>query len=135
MENLVGILYEEEQKRFGVKVDPLIDFTKFKGDNRWVNLALTFAEKKDDDLFSALIKFLDDRFGEKIPVNLKPSARAVALAFLDDDLEAFEKNAPVLINLVVDIPKIPEETEAIIISGVLQGIISAMGVTLGKTIE
>lgn len=125
MEELVGILYKDEQKLFGKEVDALIDFNKFKSDNRWVNIGLTLLEKKDDDIFSALIKFLDDRFGDKIPVDLKPAARKVALAVINKDVLALKESAPVLLNQLVDIPKIPEETEAIIAVALVQGIVDA----------
>lgn len=127
MEKLVGILYVEEQKAFGKKADTLIDFNKFKGKNRWVNIGLSLIEKKDDDIFTAGIKYLDDRLGEKIPVNFKPSARALALAVINEDKEAFSKAAPELIGLLVDIPNVTKETEAIVIGGLIQGIVQAFG--------
>lgn len=130
MEELVGILYDDEQKVFGEKMDALIDFNKFKGDNRWANIGLTLLEKKDDDLFTALIKFLDNRFGEKIPVNLKPAARKVALAVIDEDVTALKESAPALLNQLVDIPKLPEETEAIIAKALVIGIIEAFELKL-----
>lgn len=125
MEELIGILYKDEQKLFGKKVDALIDFTKFKGDNRIVNILLSLVEKKDDDIFSALIKVIDDRYADRIPVNLKPAAREVALAVINEDKESFKEHAPVLIDLLVDIPRVSDESEAYVITGVVRGIVEA----------
>lgn len=127
---LIGILHPDEQKLFGKEVDALIDFNKFKGDNRWMNIILSIAEKKDDDIFSALVKFLDDRYGDKIPVTIKPLARAVALAVLDKDLKAFEVAAPKLLAEIGDIPRLSKETESYLAVGLVRGIIEAFGATL-----
>lgn len=127
MENLTGILYPAEQEAFGVEIDNLIDFNKFKGDNRWVNLLLSIVEKKDDDIFSALIMFIDDKYANKIPATLKPTARALALAVVEKDAEAFSLTSAELLNSLADIPGLSEETEGIIAKAVIVGILEAFG--------
>lgn len=124
-EALVGILYPEEEKVFSKKIDALIDFTKF-GKKGWMKWAMKIVEAKDDDLFLSGIRYLDDKFGDQIKPEFKTTARQVALAVIGEDLDSFKIYAPILVNQLVDIPKLPEETEAIIIAAVLQGIISAL---------
>lgn len=136
-ENLVGILYKGEQKAFGKKVDPLIDFTKLGGKKPkfWLKWVLALIEKKDADLFTKGIAVLDDKFGEKIPVDLKPVARKVALAFLDDNLVSLEAEGTILLNMIIDIPGLSEDTEALIIHGTLKGLIEAMKVVVKKRVN
>jgi len=129
MEELVGILYRDEQKAFSVKCDALIDFTKF-GKKGWVKWAMKIVEAKDDDLFSAAIGYIDDRFGEMIPADYKPVARKIALAVIAGDIIAFKESAPVLTNMLIDIPKMAEETEGIIIAALLRGLIDSFEVKL-----
>ncbi|MEE9574369.1 MAG: hypothetical protein V3W20_15040 [Candidatus Neomarinimicrobiota bacterium] len=130
-EKLIGILYKDEQKVFGKKVDALIDFRKF-GKKGWMKIAMKILEAKDDDIFSGLIGFLDNTYGNRIPVDLKPAARGVALSVINDDYEAFKVDAPKLLNLIIDIKKMSEETEAVIISALIVGIVDALELTLKK---
>lgn len=120
-----GILTKEEQIEFGKKLDNLVDFKKFKGKKIWLNFALTILEKKDEDVFTGLIKFLDDKYGEQIPLDLKPAARAVALAVIRWDVNAFKDSAPKLLDKLADIPRISDETEAIIAKALVVGIVEA----------
>lgn len=125
-----GILTVAEQKQFGKIADSLIDFTKFKGEKRWVNIVLTLMEKKDDDIFTAAIKFLDDRYGDKLPVDLKPIASGVAKAVLNKDKDALAANSAALIDALVDIPKVSDEAEAVIIAAIVKGILDALQLKL-----
>jgi len=123
----LGILTKDEQKQFGKKIDALVDWNKFgagkKGVVKW---AFKLIELKDDDLFSAMIKYLDDKYGEKIPINLKPTARKVALSVINDDYESFKMYSPMLLNDIFDIPSISEDTEAIIAKALVGGIVEAL---------
>ena len=117
-----GILTKEEEKLFGRKVDGLVEWTKF--DAKWpLSWGLKILEKKDSDLFTAMIKFLDDKYGEKIPLNLKPVAREVMLSIIFEDLDKLEKHAPELLNMVFDIPNIEEDAEAMIAQAIVSSII------------
>lgn len=128
-EALVGILYPEEEKKFSKKCDELIDFTKF-GDKGWMKWMMKIVEAKDDDFFLAGIKYIDNKFGDKIRPEFKTTARQVALSIINEDLDEFKLYGPLLINQLVDIPKIPEETEALIIAGALRGAVEALEVKL-----
>ncbi len=133
-EKLIGILYKVEQKAFGKKVDPLIDFRNLVSPDAkfWMKWLASLAEKKDSDVFTAAIKVLDDKFGEKIPVDLKPVARKIALAFLNDNHVSLEAEGTALLNMIIDIPGVTENTEALIIRGVLSGFIEAMKAAIKK---
>lgn len=130
-EVLVGILYASEEKKFGKLLDDAIDFEKFgKNQKAWVRLIFKVVEAKDGNIFSWGIMYLDNNFGKKLGVKIKPIAREVALAFINKDLGVFEVNAPALINKLIDIRSVSEETEAIFISALIQGLVEVMGKVL-----
>ena len=115
-----GLLTAEEEKQFGQFIDDLIDFTKFKG------VVWNVVEMLDGKLFTAGLTYLDDTLADKIPETLKPAAKAFVMAAIEQDWEAVVVHGTELINQLIDIPKISEDNEAIMISGVLQGIVAVV---------
>ena len=127
----LGTLTKVEEKQFAEFVDNVFDFKKIEAKG-WAKIALTLAEKYDDNIFFALISYIDDKFGEK----LKPAFKIVVHDFVIDviskNTENMKKSATNLINVLVDIPKIPEETEAIIIASLVNGIVDAIVIKFTK---
>ena len=124
-----GLLTSEEEKQFGSFFDDLIDFTKFKG------VVWNIVEMLDGKLFTAGITYLDDTLADNIPENLKPAAKAFVLAAIELDYEAMVTHGTELLNQLIDIPKITEDNEAIMISGVLQGIVAVVLNFVNKEVE
>ena len=112
-----GILTAEEEQQFGVIVDGFIDFTKFKG------FVWKMIEPFDHKLFASGIGLLDDTLGDKIPESLKPTAKQFVLAVLNMDQAGIVSHGTLLINMLIDIPKMTEDVEAILISSILTGLV------------
>lgn len=128
---MIGILEVDEEKQFGKIADNLVDWTKFgaRGLLKW---GLRIVEGRDDQLFTLLVSFLDNKYGDKIPVDIKPAARAVALAVINGDLEELEKNGATLLATIVDIPDVSEDSEALMATALLKGIIDVVTIKLKK---
>lgn len=126
---MAGLLSKEEEKLFGKKADNLVNWKKFGGKGL-VKIGFRILESKDDKVFTLLIQYIDDNFSEKIPSNLKPAARNVLLSLINEDIELFEKNSAALLNLLVDIPNVSEDTEAIMALAIIRGIVESIGVKL-----
>ena len=117
-----GLLKPEEEKDCGKSLDTFIDFTKIFPKKKLLSIAI---EAFDGKLFTAFIREFDDRLADRIPEEYKPEARAVLLAIIAKDWEDVAATSPQLLNALVDIPGIEEETELVIIAAIVQGIYAA----------
>lgn len=120
-----GTLTKSEEKLLGKAMDPLIDFTKFKSKGL-KRLILKYVEKKDENIFTEIVEYLDDTLADRLPESLKPLARDVALSVIHKDKNEFIRSSTILSNRLIDIPLITEDTEAIILGGVLKGMLDAL---------
>jgi len=108
-----GILTLEQEKKLAELLDDVI---KLKG----------LLEIIDGMVFRALITLLDDQLVDKLPENIKTKLAELASAIIAEDVESAETIATDLINALVDIPALDEETEGLIIGGVIRLIVSAV---------
>jgi hypothetical protein len=102
-----GILTVEQEKKLAELLDDVI---KLKG----------VLELIDGYVFKALITFLDDKFGDKIKVEIKIKLGELVDAVLDVDLERAETLAADVINMLIDVPGLDEESEGLLFKGLIQ---------------
>ena len=102
-----GILTVEQEKKLAELLDDVI---KLKG----------VLELIDVYVFKALITFLDDKFGDKIKVEIKIKLGELVDAVLDVDLERAETLAADVINMLIDVPGLDEESEGLLFKGLIQ---------------
>lgn len=127
MSLLVGTITKDESTLLGRALDDVIDFTKlYKGKSIIIKTIFRVAEMKDDDVFSALIDYLDDHYADRMPETYKVTVREIALSIIEEDIEKFKINSADLLNLLIDIPKVEEDVEALIIKGILSGLFEAL---------
>ena len=108
-----GILTSEQEKALAQKLDEAI---KLKG----------ILELIDGVVFKALITLLDDQLVEKLPEGIKTSLAAIATAVINNDVEAAETLATDLINGLIDVPLLDEESEGLIIGALIRLIVSSI---------
>ena len=108
-----GILTSEQEKALAQKLDEAI---KLKG----------FHELIDGIVFKALITLLDDQLVEKLPEKIKTSLAAIATAVIANDVETAETLATDLINGLIDVPLLDEESEGLIIGAIIRLIVSSI---------
>jgi hypothetical protein len=108
-----GILTSEQEKALAQKLDEAI---KLKG----------FLELIDGIVFKALITLLDDQLVEKLPEKIKTSLAAIATAVIANDVETAETLATDLINGLIDVPLLDEESEGLIIGAIIRLIVSSI---------
>lgn len=108
-----GIFTVEQEKKLAELLDNAI---KLKG----------IAEFIDGYLFKAVITFVDDRFIDKIQEDIKIKLSALADACLDEDVELAQELAADLINSLIDIPGLDEESEGLLFKGVIEFIVGAV---------
>ena len=119
-----GLLTTEQEAQFGVILDELVDFTKFKG------FVWKLIEPFDHKLFASGIGLLDDTLGDKVPASLKPSAQQFVMAVINKDQEGIVTYGTLLLNMLIDIPKLTEEAEAIIIANMLTALVQIIFIKL-----
>jgi hypothetical protein len=102
-----GILTQEQEKRLAELLDDVI---KLKG----------FLELLDGYVFKALITFLDDKFADQIKVEIKIKLAELVDAVLAEDIETAQDLAAEVINMLIDIPGLDEESEGLLFKGMIQ---------------
>jgi len=102
-----GILTQEQEKRLAELLDDVI---KLKG----------FLELLDGYVFKALITFLDDKFADQIKVEIKIKLAELVDAVLAEDIETAQDLAAEVINMLIDIPGLDEESEGLLFKGIIQ---------------
>lgn len=134
-----GILTKEQEKKFAKLLDQAVDLGKVadKVENKIAKIALNFSEMFDGYLFEVGITYLDDTLADKIPEDLKTTAGLFVVSCIEKDYEGIELHGHILLNKIVDIPGLTEDTEAIFFAGTLKGIIEAIRTYLleGKDLE
>lgn len=108
-----GILTAEQEKKLAELLDNVI---KLKG----------FLELIDGYVFKALITFLDDKFADKIKVEIKLKLAELVDAVLAEDIETSEILAAEVINMLIDVPGLDEESEGLLFKGVVQLVVGAI---------
>lgn len=102
-----GILTLEQEKKLAELLDNVI---KLKG----------FLELVDGYVFKALITFLDDKFADQIKIEIKLKLAELVDAVLAENVELAEQIATDLINMLLDIPGLDEESEGLLFKGIIQ---------------
>lgn len=102
-----GILTLEQEKKLAELLDNVI---KLKG----------FLELVDGYVFKALTTFLDDKFADQIKVEIKLKLAELVDAVLAEDIELAETLAADVINMLLDIPGLDEESEGLLFKGIIQ---------------
>ena len=129
-----GIITKQQEKEFAQLLDKVVKWDKIgeKTGNKIIKIALGFVEMFDGKFFELGITYLDDTLADKLDEELKPFAGGFVIACTEKDYENIELNGQMLLNKLVDIPGITEDTEAIFLSGMLKGLIEAVRVFLFK---
>lgn len=102
-----GILTLEQEKKLAELLDNVI---KLKG----------FLELVDGYVFKALITFLDDKFADQIKIEIKLKLAELVDAVLAEDIEGAEALAADVINMLIDVPGLDEESEGLLFKGIIQ---------------
>ena len=108
-----GIFTAEQEKKLAQLLDEAI---RMKG----------FAELVDGFLFKALITFVDDSYADRLGEEIKADLSNLATACLEEDVEAAEALAAVLLNTLIDIPGLEEDSEALIFKGAVELIVASV---------
>lgn len=80
----------------------------------------------DGYIFKALITFLDDKYADKLAVEIKEMLSKLIDAVLNEDVEGAEQIATDIINKLVDIPVLDEEAEGLLFKGVIEMLVGAV---------
>jgi hypothetical protein len=110
---MAGILTSEQEKVLAGKLDDLL---KLKG----------ILELIDGYVFKAVITLLDDKLIDKLPENVKVLLAEIADALLANDLDTAVGKCADLINGLVDVPGLDEESEGLLLRGILEVIVGAV---------
>jgi hypothetical protein len=110
---MAGILTSEQEKVLAGKLDDLL---KLKG----------ILELIDGYVFKAVITLLDDKLIDKLPDNVKVLLAEIADALLANDLDTAVGKCADLINGLVDVPGLDEDSEGLLLKGILEVIVGAV---------
>jgi len=108
-----GIFNKAQEKFLAEKVDEAV---KLKG----------FLELVDGYLAKILITLIDDQVIDKLKAELKVKLAAIADAAIKEDLEGAELAATDLLNSLVDIPGLDEDSEGLIFKGAIELLVGAV---------
>ena len=108
-----GILTAVQEKKLAQMLDDLV---KLKG----------VLELVDGYVFKVVITLLDDRVVDKLKEEIKIKLAALVDAVLGEDVLLAEQLATDIINSLVDIPGLDEESEGLIFKGVIELIVGAI---------
>jgi hypothetical protein len=108
-----GIFTLEQEKKLAGLLD---DAIKLKG----------LLELVDGIVFRALITLMDDQLIDKLPEGVKTKLAQIAEAAIAEDVEAAETLATDLINSLIDVPLLDEESEGLLIGALVRLIVSSI---------
>ena len=108
-----GIFTAEQEKKLSQLLD---DAIKLKG----------FPELVDGFLFKAIITFVDDSFVDRLNEEVKAQLQDLAEACLNEDIEIAETLVAELLNSLIDIPVLEEDSESLIFKGAVELIVAAV---------
>jgi len=77
-------------------------------------------ELLDGYLFKAVITFIDDKYADKLKEEIKVQLAALAEAVIAEDVVLAEQLATDLVNSLIDIPGLDEESEGLVFKGVIE---------------
>ena len=96
-------------KKFAQKIDQLVDFTKIIK-----NKAIAaMAEMADGYAFVSLAEYLNEKFGDKIPVQYLDEVEAALQCFIDGDYAGMLNAIPEGLDEVIDIKAFDDDFEAV----------------------
>ena len=108
-----GILTNEQEKKLASLLDDLV---KLSG----------ILEIVDGYVFKAIITILDDKVVDKLKEDIKIKLSELVQAILDKNIELSENVATDLMNGLIDIPGLDEETEGLIFKGIIQTLVGIL---------
>ena len=108
-----GIFTLEQEKKLAGLLD---DAIKLKG----------LLELVDGIVFRALLTLLDDKLIDKLPEGVKAQLAQIAEAVIAEDVETAETLATDLINSLIDVPLLDEESEGLLIGALVRLIVSSV---------
>jgi len=77
-------------------------------------------ELVDGYVFKAVITFVDDKYVDKLKEEIKVQLAALAEAVIAEDVVLAEQLATDLVNSLIDIPGLDEESEGLVFKGVIE---------------
>lgn len=108
-----GILTLEQEKKIASLLDELL---KLKG----------FLELVDGYVFKAILTFVDNKYVDKLSIEIKTKLAALVDAVLAEDVELAETLVTDLMNTLIDIPGLDEESEGLLFKGVIELVVGAI---------
>jgi hypothetical protein len=108
-----GVLTTDQEKKIAELLDNLL---KLKG----------FLELVDGYVFKAIITFVDDKYVDKLSVDIKTKLAELITAVLAEDVPLAEQLATELMNQLIDIPVLDEEAEGLIFKGVIELVVGVI---------
>lgn len=128
-----GLWSKDAEKGFGQFIDDKVDLSKIKK----VGWAL---EMVDGFLVNQAVTFLDDNYSENLPVAFKPTYIKIGKVFEEykndktlvlSDFITPEEIA-VILDTLIDIPKITDDVEALLFAGLVKGIFDIVAKVIKK---
>jgi hypothetical protein len=108
-----GILTLEQEKKIASLLDDLL---KLKG----------FLELVDGYVFKAILTFIDNKYVDKLSVDIKTKLAALVEAVMAENVELAETLTTDLMNTLIDIPGLDEESEGLLFKGVIELVVGAI---------
>lgn len=108
-----GILTLEQEKKIAGLLD---DVLKLKG----------FLELVDGYVFKAILTFVDNKYVDKLSVEVKTKLAALVDAVLAEDVDLAETLAADVMNTLIDVPGLDEESEGLLFKGVIEIVVGAV---------
>lgn len=108
-----GVLTLEQEKKIAELLDGLL---KVKG----------FLELIDGYVFKALITFVDDKYVDKLSVDIKTKLSELVTAVMAEDVPLAEQLATDLMNMLIDVPGLDEDAEGLLFKGVIEIVVGAI---------
>ena len=86
----------------------------------------------DGYLFKILLTFLDDAYADKLSVEIKTELGQLAEALRVSDWDAAELVATSIINRLVNIPGLDEDSEGLLFKGIIEIVVGAVLKLIGQ---
>lgn len=86
----------------------------------------------DGYLFKILLTFLDDTYADKLSVEIKTELGQLAEALMASDWDAAELVATSIINRLVNIPGLDEDSEGLLFKGIIEIVVGAVLKLIGQ---
>ena len=86
----------------------------------------------DGYLFKILLTFLDDTYADKLSVEIKTELGQLAEALMASDWDAAELVATSIINRLINIPGLDEDSEGLLFKGIIEIVVGAVLKLIGQ---